>query len=275
MAMEPNAVAAHYARRDLLARIDEGLRAAGKDPERLTVDDLVPVDEFHTRGRRATLELIEALPADLTGPVLDIGSGLGGPARLLARQHGLEVVGVDLVPDYVAVAATLTRRCGLAHRARFLVADAVALPFAHGSFAAAYTQHVAMNIADKAALYAGIAHALRPGGSFVLYDLLQGPGGPPLYPVPWSRDGAASFLVDPPALRHLLAAAGFTVLEVQDRRVESVAWFEAMAARAAVGPSPLGMHLLFGQLFATMQGNLLRSLREARVIPTLVRAIRA
>jgi ubiquinone/menaquinone biosynthesis C-methylase UbiE len=268
-------VAAHYARGDLLARIEEGLRAAGKDPERLTVDDLAPIDEFHVRGRQATVELMEALPSGIAGEVLDVGSGLGGPARFLAQQRDLRVVGIDLTPDYVAVARELTRRCGLDHRVRFLAGDALALPFPAASFAAAYTQHVAMNIEDKATLYAGIARVLQPGGSFVLYDLLEGPGGPPLYPVPWSRDGQASFLVDPPTLQRLLAAAGFRVLETVDRRADGIAWFEAMAARAAAGPPPLGLHLLFGQLFVAMRDNILQSLREARVIPMLVRATRA
>jgi ubiquinone/menaquinone biosynthesis C-methylase UbiE len=251
-------------------------RAAGKNPDRLIIDDLAPIDEFHTRGRAATEELAAALPEAPDGDVLDVGSGLGGPARFLAARRGLEVVGIDLISKYAAVAEALTRRCGLAGRARFLAGDALALPFPDACFAAACTQHVAMNIEDKAALYAGIARVLRPGGSFVLHDMLQGPGGAVTYPVPWSRDGAASFLVDPATLERLLAAAGFTVLERRDRRAESVAWFEAMAARAAAsGRPPVGLHLLFGPLFAEMRQNLLVNLREERIVPTLVRAVRA
>jgi SAM-dependent methyltransferase len=271
-----SAVTAHYGRGDLLARLDEALRAAGKDPDHPTIDDLAPVDEFHTRGRAASEELAAALPASIDGEVLDVGSGLGGPARFLAARRGLKVVGIDLVPEYVAVAEALTRRCGLDDRVRFLEGDALALPFPDASFAAACTQHAAMNIEDKAGLYAGIARVLRSGGSFVLHDILQGPGGPVRYPVPWSRDGAVSFLVDLLALERLLAGAGFQVLERRDRRAESIAWFEAMAARAAAGgPPPVGLHLLFGPLFAEMRQNLLVNLREERIVPTLVRAVRA
>jgi ubiquinone/menaquinone biosynthesis C-methylase UbiE len=269
-------VAAHYGRGELLAQLDAALRKLGQDPGRLTVDDLAPIDEFHTRGRDATRELAAALPAGMEGEVLDIGSGLGGPARYLAAEHGLKVAGIDLTPEYVAIARELTRRCGLEHRVRFLEADATRMPFASASFAAAYTQHVAMNIADKPALYAETARVLQPGATFVIYDILQGPGGEVVYPTPWSVDGRTSFLVDPASLRGLLADAGFEVLETRDRTSESTAWFEAMAARAAAagGPPPVGLHLLFGPIFAQMRDNLLRNLREARIAPTLIRARR-
>jgi ubiquinone/menaquinone biosynthesis C-methylase UbiE len=268
-----DAVVAHYGRADLLDRIDAALRQAGKDPQRPTVDDLAPVDEFHARGREATKELLALLPKDVDTEVLDIGSGLGGPARYLAATRGLKVVGIDLTPAYVALAEELTRRCGLSDRVRFLQADATDLPFPAASFAAAYTQHVAMNIENKEALYAGVARVLRPGATFIVYDILQGPGGPVRYPTPWSADGSTSFLVDLPTLEGLLEAAGLRVVERVDRRAESLEWFEARAAAAASGP-PTGIHLLLGPLFAPAFKNLTDNLRESRVAPTLVRAVR-
>lgn len=270
-------VAAHYGRGELLTRLDAALRRLAKGPDRLTVDDLAPIDEFHTRGREATVELAAALPAGIDGEVLDIGSGLGGPARYLAAHRGLRVAGIDLTPEYVAIARELARRCGLEGRVRFLEADATKMPFASSSFAAAYTQHAAMNIENKQALYAETARVLQPGAAFVIYDILQGPGGTPAYPTPWSMDGRTSFLVDLPTLEGLLADAGFEVLETRDRTAESAAWFEAMAARAAAqgGPPPVGLHLLFGPVFAEMRDNLILNLRERRVAPTLIRAVRA
>jgi ubiquinone/menaquinone biosynthesis C-methylase UbiE len=268
-------VVEHYRLGDLLDRIDAALRAAGKDPERPRIDDLAPVDEFHSRGRQATEELAGLLPDHVDGEVLDIGSGLGGPACFLAANRGLRVVGVDLTPEYVAVAGELARRCGLADRVRFLTADATDLPFPAASFAAACTQHVAMNVEDKAALYAEAARVLRPGATFAIHDLLQGPGGQVRYPTPWSADGGTSFLVDLPTLERLLEAAGFTVLERRDRRAETLAWFEARAAAAAAsGPAPTGIHLLLGPLFAPAFANLVAGLREAALVPMLVRAVR-
>ena len=271
-----DAVVAHYGRGDLLSRIEAALRESGKDPERPTIDDLAGVDEFHSRGREATLELADLLPAALDSELLDIGSGIGGPARFLAATRGYRVAGVDLTPEYVDVANELTRRCGLDDRVRFLVADALALQFADASFAAAYTQHVAMNIADKAGLYRELARVLRPGATLVVYDILQGPGGPVRYPAPWSADGSTSFLLDRIELARHLDQAGFTVAEVRDRREESLAWFEARvtAAKAGGAPPPLSVRLLLGPDFAQAFATLFVDLREQRAIPTFVRAVR-
>ncbi|MFZ1430259.1 MAG: class I SAM-dependent methyltransferase [Geminicoccaceae bacterium] len=269
------AVAAHYGQIDVLGRIEAALKESGKDPAKPTVDDLAGVDEFHARGREATVELADWLPAAVATEVLDIGSGLGGPARFLAATRGLRVVGVDLTPEYVTAATELTRRCGLADRARFLTANALDLPFEGGSFAAAYTQHVAMNISDKATLYAEAARVLRPRAVFVIYDILRGPGGAVQYPTPWSADGSTSFLVDLPELLHLLDRAGFAVEEHRDLREASAAWFEQRAAVAAAGKGPpMTIRLLLGQLFAPAFANLLANLRSGAVAPTMLRAVR-
>lgn len=269
------AVAAHYGQIDVLGRIEAALKESGKDPAKPTVDDLAGVDEFHARGREATVELADWLPGAVATEVLDIGSGLGGPARFLAATRGLRIVGVDLTPEYVAAATELTRRCGLADRARFLTANALDLPFEDGSFAAAYTQHVAMNIPDKAALYAEAARVLCPGAAFVIYDILRGSGGEVQYPTPWSADGSTSFLVDLPELLRLLNQAGFAVEEHRDLREASAAWFEQRAAVAAAGKGPpLTIRLLLGQLFAPAFANLLANLRSGAVAPTMLRAVR-
>ncbi len=97
--------------------------------------------------------------------VLDVGSGLGGPARLIAAQRGCDVTGIDLTPEYVEVAERLTQRTGLGEQVRFVCGDALELPFDDASFDAAITLHVAMNIADRARLYAAIRRVLaRVGG---------------------------------------------------------------------------------------------------------------
>ena len=269
------AVVAHYGKGDLLQRIEAALREAGKDPAQPAADDLAGVDEFHARGREGTIELAQWLPPALDTELLDIGSGIGGPARFLAASRGYRMVGVDLTPEYVEVANELSRRCGLGDRVRFLTGNALALPFDPSSFAAAYTQHVAMNIADKPGLYAEAARVLRPGGTLVVYDILQGPGGAVRYPTPWSVDGRASFLLDLAGMKEHLIAAGFELLEHRERREESVAWFETRAAAAAAGAlPPLSVRLLLGPVFKDAFANLLTNLKEARVIPTYLRAVR-
>ena len=187
-------VTAHYTHGALEAVILDALKAAGKDVERLAIDDLSGADEFHTGWRPATAELAKELGLGAGMRVLDVGSGLGGPARYFAAHHGCTVHGIDLTPEYVAVAGSLTRRCGLSEKVTFAVGNGCALPVAGSSFDRATLIHVGMNIADKAAVFAEVARALKPGGLFGVYDLmLTGPGEVP-YPMPWAQSRATSFL---------------------------------------------------------------------------------
>ncbi|MEP9348635.1 methyltransferase domain-containing protein [Xanthobacter sp. KR7-225] len=265
-----DAVARHYQTGgDLVRAIADALRTAGKDPARITAADLAGVDEFHVRGRAATLELAGFLRLDAGSRLLDIGSGLGGPARAMAEACGCHVTGIDLTPAYCAAATALSAWVGLADRVDFSAGDATALPFADAAFDAAMTIHVAMNIAAKDRMYAEARRVLKPGGRFVAYDILQGEGGEVLYPVPWARTAAISHLATPGAMAALLEGAGFTLLETHDSTAAGQLWFERLAARgsgraAADGPA-LTPALLLGDDFAQMARNQVANLRERRI----------
>jgi len=177
----------------LLAAISSALDAASVDRAALRPADLAAVDEFHIRGRRATLEIIDALVVTADSQVLDLGSGLGGPARTVAEVTGCTVTGVDLTPEFCQVAAALSEWTGLSGRTRFHLGDATATGLPDESVDAAMTVHVAMNIPDKHALYTEAFRVLRPGGRFVVYDVLQGEGGEVHYPVPWAPTPQRAF----------------------------------------------------------------------------------
>ncbi|MDR3670618.1 MAG: class I SAM-dependent methyltransferase, partial [Holophaga sp.] len=102
----------------------------------------------------------------------------------LAAVFGAQVTGIDINPAFVEVARMLAERCGLGERARFLQADALDLPFLDASFDHAWTQHVAMNIADRAGFYGSLRRVLKPGGSLPIYDGVAGDGTPLAFPVP-------------------------------------------------------------------------------------------
>src|SRR5580698_9395283 len=191
------AVARHYGRGGLLDRILGALADAGKDIEHLSIDDLAPVDEFHGRQRRATEELAALLAPQPGQVLLDIGSGIGGPSRYLAKVCGCRVSGLDLTPEFVAAASDLTRRTGLTGQVDFREGSALELPFPDASFDLAWSQNVAMNIADRARWYAEVHRVLRPGGRFAFQDVAQGPAGEVHFPVPWSDTSALSFLRTP------------------------------------------------------------------------------
>ena len=183
----------HYTRPDLGDTILSALAATGKDLDHLTLEDLAPVDEFHVRGRQATIELAQQLPLDADTHVLDVGSGLGGASRYLALTYGCRVTGLDLTEAYCRVAQILADRLGLGSRVTYHHGSAVTMPFDDASFDVIWTQHAAMNIADKSTLYGEIRRVLRPGGVFACYDILAGPGGTPHFPVPWAREPSFSF----------------------------------------------------------------------------------
>jgi ubiquinone/menaquinone biosynthesis C-methylase UbiE len=251
------------------------LQKAGKDPAALKPEDLAAIDEFHVRGREATAELGAHLGLQARQKVLDVGSGLGGPSRQLALTYGCHITGIDLTAEYCAVANTLAARLKLSDRVRYQQGSALEMPFADASFDVAVTQHVAMNIADKAALYREVARVLKPGGQFGIYDLLQGEGGPVHFPAPWARDPSTSFLATADEMRAYLAAAGFDIQSWNDRSDAGKQWFQAMAKRTAEsGPQPLGFHVLLGPDFAEMGKNMVRNLVEDRVRPTEITAVK-
>jgi len=259
-------VAEHYSRPDLASAILEALAAEGKDLDALEPEDLAPIDEFHVRGREATLELARTAGLGAGTEVLDVGCGLGGPSRLLALEFGCNVTGVDLTEDYCRTAEVLAERLGLEESVRYRQANALDLPFEPGTFEAVWTQHAAMNIEDKTRLYGEMVRVLRPGGLVAIYDVCGGESGPPHFPVPWAREPEQSHLASQTELRAHLKGAGLEPFHWNDTTAKGLAWFQERNARAAgSGPSALGFHLLMGPDFQEMGANMVRNLAEGRV----------
>ncbi|MDQ4148885.1 MAG: methyltransferase domain-containing protein [Actinomycetota bacterium] len=257
----------HYSRRDLGDLILDALQRAGKDLDGLSPEDLAPIDEFHIRGRAATVELAQAAGIDPDQQVLDVGCGIGGTSRSLAGEFGCRVVGIDLTEEYCRVAQMLTERVGLSDLVEFHQGDATRLPFAEESFDITWSEHAAMNIPDKRRLYEEMYRVLKPGGTVAIYDILAGPTQPVIFPVPWARTPDTSFLVTPEELRKLLQGVGFRIASWTDNTNTARDWFLAMAEKIKKeGLPPLGFHLLLGPDFATMAQNQGRNLQEGRIV---------
>ncbi len=257
-------VAQHYGKGGLLDRILTALTQAGKDIDHLTIDDLAPVDEFHSRRRLATQELAAMLAPQPSDHVIDVGSGLGGPSRYLAATYGCRVTGVDLTPEFVATATALTARVGLSDRVDFRTGSALDLPFPDASFDRAWSQNVAMNIADRARYYGEIHRVLRPGGRLAIQDVAAGNGVPLDFPVMWADRPEISFLRTPEETRALLEAAGFRVVQWIDNTVTSLAEAAAERARPPSAPPILGIHVIVGPSFRDKMRNAQRAMVEGR-----------
>ena len=262
-------VSRHYTRGDLLARLEARLREDGCDPARPTFDALAPYDHFHGRGLEATEETADLLEASATDHVLDVGSGIGGPARYVARRFGCRVSGIDLTAEFCEVARHLTSLLGLEGRVSVRQGDALSMPFADAAFDGAYSMNVSMNIADKCALYRQIHRVLKPGARLVLSEVVQGPGGAPDYPTPWARTAASSFLATPAETRANLEASGFAVEGLRDTTEASFEYGARSRAVVAAGGQPphRAVALIHGELAEEITANSGRALKERRALP--------
>jgi sarcosine/dimethylglycine N-methyltransferase len=252
----------HYRATGLTERLKTAVTAFGPDEQRLTPQLLASLDQFHTRGLAATTELakLAGITADMS--VLDVGSGLGGPARFIAGTYGCQVTGVDFSEPFCDAARYLTQRTGQSERVSFQTASALELPFDDGHFDVALLQHVAMNISDRARLYREIRRVLKSDGRFAIYDVVLN-SGDPLYPVPWARTPATSFLLTAAATREAIEPAGFRILAWQDDSEAANAWFAQLRA-AGPPPSP-NLGVVMGPDFAQLAANLGRNLMEGRL----------
>lgn len=270
MAIETD-VASHYGNADIAERIVAALKAANQP---LTVDALSVLDHFHGRGIVATKELVELLKPQPGEHLLDIGSGIGGPARWIASKCDVHVTGVDLTPEFCAAAEALNRLTGLANRVTITNGSALALPVPDNAFDRAYSQNVVMNIADKRQFYREAFRALKPGGVLALSNLCAGNGEPLIYPVPWAETAATSFLATPAEMEADLRAAGFEIVTLRDTTEDVEPATRRNRERLeSEGLGALGTHLILGERLRQMQINSSLNLEHGRVatVEALVR----
>ncbi len=259
-------VSGHYTSGDLERRILSALEEAGKDLDSLAVDDLAPVDEFHIRGRVATEELAKLAEIEPGQALLDVGCGLGGTSRYLANTFGCHAVGVDLTEEYCRVAEKLSARVGLGDRTTFRQGSALDLPFPDAHFDVVWTEHVQMNIPDKAGFYRELRRVLKPHGRLAFHDIFAGANEGVHFPVPWASDASISHLISVEELNVLLAELGLSALRWEDKSNASVTFFKTAQKRIRTkGWLPVGLHLLMGDDASVKFGNVLRNLEEGRV----------
>jgi len=267
----------HYGATGLTERLKAALAIFGPEDRLLTSQQLGPLDQFHTRGLAATADLARLAGIEADMAVLDVGSGLGGPARFLSETYGCRVTGVDLSEAFVDAARYLTGRTGQTGQVTFQTANALNLPFDDSRFDVAFLQHVAMNIADRARLYREIRRVLKSGGRLAVFDVVSNAGEPhyavpwdpvpwdpvPWDPVPWARTTDTSFLLTAAATRETIEPAGYRTLAWQDDTEPAKAWFAQMRA-SGPPPSP-NLGVVMGPDFPQLSANLARNLLEGRL----------
>ena len=261
-------VADYWTHGNLMAAILDALVQDGRDIDNLTLADVTPRDHLHGRGVAATRDLVAHLEIIADHHVLDIGSGVGGPARFIADTYGCRVTGIDLTPEFCDVANQLTERLGMADRVALQVGDAMDLPFDDASFDAAMTHNVSMNVPDKRQFFAEAFRVLRPGARFAAAEIAAGPGGPPILPAPWAETAETSHLTTVGETRALLDSIGFEVLDVIDGTQTAIAFYEESRARIARdGPPRLGVHIILGDGAKEKLRNSAANVEQGRTLP--------
>lgn len=262
-------ITSHYQKGDLLARLQAALMEDGADPDHPSIETLAPFDHFHGRGLEATIELADALDVSADDHILDVGSGIGGPARYLAHRFGCRVTGIDLTAEFCEVARQLTGLLGLDERVTFEQGNALDMPFETAQFDGAYSMNVSMNIADKQGLYAEIFRVLRPGGWLVLCELALGPNGAPEYPTPWALSAQTSFLASLSDTLAGLESGGFRIIGSRDTVEETLEFSARSKAMAERGEKPphRAVQLIHGDIAADAMANTMRAVKNACLVP--------
>jgi ubiquinone/menaquinone biosynthesis C-methylase UbiE len=256
----------HYASAGITGRVLTALRNVNGPDVPISPDTLVPIDHFHGKAVIATEELVATLQPKVTDHLLDIGCGIGGPARWIAAKYGCRVTGVDLTAEFCEAARELNGLTGLADRVEILHGSALSLPVADESFDRAYSQAALMNISDKRAVFREAFRVLRPGGSLALSLAGAGSTGEPRYPLPWATTPAISFLATPDEIRGDLLAAGFQVVFVRDTAAAVAAALAPVLKQLETeGLPPLGEHVVTGENAKEWRINAMRSTAEGRL----------
>jgi SAM-dependent methyltransferase len=268
---ENNAISEHWGKGDVYAQIISALEGVGKNLDTLTIEELGPVDHYHVRGFPATVELGDQLPIMSGQHILDIGCGLGGPARYLAHRFACKVSGVDITTAFVDAANKLTSLLKMNDRVVIQRGDGNQLPYDDSVFDGGITLHVTMNVSDRPQFFAEAFRVLKPGAFFAMTEHGLGPAGSPYYPLPWSEDGSGAFLVTPEDTEAFLEGAGFADVKVEDTGEGYLAGYRKAFDLATQGAlPPLGTHLLMGDSAPAKIRNAAHNIEERRTHPIKV-----
>tara|TARA_B100001559_G_C16452752_1_gene600126 strand:- start:626 stop:1450 length:825 start_codon:yes stop_codon:yes gene_type:complete len=226
-----NKVILHYDIKDISKNILLALREEGIDISSLSSKTLTRMDQFHTRGIKANKELTNLVTPKKSMHILDIGCGIGGPARYLASEYGCRVTGIDLINSYIEVANMLTKLCHLDSLVSFRHANALNLPFNDNSFDMVWCQNVSMNIEDKDTFYDEIARVIVNDGYLVSTEMSAGKNNSPYYPLPWARGPEISFLCSQIDMRTKIESTGLKIIKWKDTSLEAIKSLENAAKK--------------------------------------------
>ena len=262
-------VSEHYTHGNLLNSVKIGIEQLGKTSSSITVEDIAPLDEFHIGGRQASENFFDQLNFSAEDHLIDVGCGLGGASRFVAKRYNSKVTGIDLTPDYIETGEALCTWLGLDNLVDLQQGSALNMPFEDDVFDGGYMMHVGMNIKDKIGLYKEIFRVLRSGANFGVYDVMMVEEGELMYPVPWATTTNESKVASPGQYKQAMEEAGFSVTAENNRHEFALSFFEQLRKNSsnAGGPPPLGIHILMGDNSAAKVQNMIKNVSAGHIAP--------
>ena len=237
----------HYLVNNLYDNILEKLKSIGVGVNKVKRTDLSRVDEFHVRGLEVSKELAQNIISNNL-KVLDVGCGLGGPARMLADEKNCMVTGLDLSQEFIDTAKALSKLVNLDSKTTFLKGDALDLPFEDNSFDVVWTQHVQMNILEKKKFYSEIFRVLKTGGKFLYYDIFKSSDNDINYPMPWASREDLSHLINITELEIIFNSLGFNSFSKKNQTNAGLNSIKQMLSNIKeFGPPKMGLNVLMGK----------------------------
>ena len=260
------AINAQYGQSDLGNKILAILQREGIDMAEGIKDALAPIEELHLRGSLATIELAQKADLNESMKVLDIGCGIGGPARTIASEIGCQVIGLEICEEYCHTTEIINDRVGLGNKIEIRQGNALYMPFDSAEFDIVFMQHVLMNIENKERVLSQINHVLRPKGRLALNTICSGSITPIYFPVIWANNPDINFLLTASELRKLISNSGFKELSWKDDTKKILEGIEHTRSKPRSKiPRPINLSLIVSDP-STKWRNIVRNLKEERIV---------
>tara|TARA_B100000886_G_scaffold109746_1_gene73505 strand:- start:72 stop:896 length:825 start_codon:yes stop_codon:yes gene_type:complete len=257
-----------WTRGDIHSRINKAMSQAGLNDKKLEIEDLFPIDQYHARGIAATVDLGKRMPIQKNQNIIDIGCGLGGPARYFAKQFQCYITGIDITPSFVEIGNKFNKLTSMSNSVSLQVGDGENLNFENETFDGGYSQHVTMNIKNRKKFFLEAYRVLKKGTFFAFSEHGLGPERNPIFPLPWADTSEMSFLLSPESTISILKEIGFYDIQIIETSEKYILGYEKMINNKPKKIEPiLGIHVIGGTTMKQRSINSMKSIKEKRTLP--------
>ena len=257
-----------WTRGDIHSRVHKAMSEAGLNDKKLEIEDLFPIDQYHARGIAATVDLGKRMPISENQSIIDIGCGLGGPARYFSKQFKCFITGVDITPSFIEIGNKFNNLTSMSKQVSLQIGNGETLDFEDESFDGGYSQHVTMNIKNRKDFFLEAFRVLKKETFFAFSEHGLGPEGNPIFPLPWADTAEMSFLFSPESTIALLEEVGFYDIQIIETSEKYISGYEKMINTKSKKENPiLGIHVIGGATMKQRSRNSMQCIKEKRTLP--------